>query len=500
MNPQHLFPSLYQGDDETADSLGIRRDIRQRARGFAIMFTHAACSPSSSAVQPPSHISPEVVFAKFLALAPEIRHSIMEQLDCGNILSIGIFFASAALPVFTYFAVAKTSREMYNCALPLLYRHVDISCHNDAGLFLDWRRDRTVENNYPDRYRSEYERNGLQTRQKAFVRAILMTPSRGALVYSLTWTYDLYYVDYDRTYEAQQEMWRAFALLSRVRRLDMCSFDREEFAVVPPPLFPTASSIRIGGKMSYAFFRSVVSSPENVVFLDLDNPQGFGQWKDGLLDEDEVSITYMNNLGSYPETVDANKIPLVRHPGAMRGHLEPLLGRFTKLKHLYLRTVGQDDCATWRWSEARDMERYAEIANFITSVSSTLISLTFEQGIEAEENIQTRNCRQSPRPRQQIGRPMDTYFLSYISPTLVNGPWPNLRTLILRGIGGRRSKLPFGSGAGWIAEDHGVFESAEDRLRVALGEGVEFKWEKEVGRSFYLQHGIDYSDPHAPYP
>jgi len=153
----------------------------------------------------------------------------------------------------------------------------------------------------------------------------------------------------------------------------------------------------------------------------------------------------------------------------MRGHLEPLLDYFTNLKkYLHLHTIGQDDFTSCMWSEAREKERYTEVAKFIKSVSSTLTARVFELGIEAEVD-QAISCRDYCRGHQ-VGRPMDTYFLSCILPILIRGSWPKLKSLPLCSTGGRirvcGPSMSVGPRA-WEPEDYGIFESVEDQVRIA---------------------------------
>lgn len=56
----------------------------------------------------------------------------------------------------------------------------------------------------------------------------------------------------------------------------------ENRLIVPPPLFSSATKIRIGGRMPYALFRAVISNPFNLQNLHIHNPQGRGQSSDGL--------------------------------------------------------------------------------------------------------------------------------------------------------------------------------------------------------------------------
>jgi hypothetical protein len=238
-----------------------------------------------------------------------------------------------------------------------------------------------VESNSPDRDISDEEFIALKARQEYFVDTIIKNPKRGALVHSLAWTYHCSYEGwgYEDIGEPRMRFWKAFGLLGKVERLDFCSFMGEGNWLVPPPLFPNAKFIRIGGRMPYAIFRALISSPEKIISLELDNPQGFAQIRDEDEDEDDSRdgqgdlLNGPRNYVSLPETEDENHLPLVRHSGPMRGHLRPLIGQFTHLKHLSLHTVGQFHDSEPSWSEAREKARYSEIADFISSVSSTLL-------------------------------------------------------------------------------------------------------------------------------
>jgi hypothetical protein len=151
-----------------------------------------------------------------------------------------------------------------------------MSCHRDS----------TVEGNNPDREIPVFTFEKLQDRQERFVETIIGRPLLGTFVLSLTWTYNWYpyrEVEYheEKPDPGQEKMWKAFQLMKGVKSLDMCSINVERELLIPPPLFPKATSIRIGGLMSYAFVRSMISSPATVRFLDLDNVQGLAQLVDG---------------------------------------------------------------------------------------------------------------------------------------------------------------------------------------------------------------------------
>jgi len=354
-----------------------------------------------------------------------------------------------------------------------------------------------VEGNSPDRDISDEIYAQLKARQESFVDNIIKPPSRGALVHSLTWTYQSrgYYEgsSYMEIYERRERIWKAFELLDRVERLVICSFMGEDDWLIPSSFFSNAKSIRIGGKMPYAFFRALIASPGKIVSLELDNPQGLAQTNDGMNSRDVYGNypLYPLNLVRFRETEDDNHLPLVRHGGPMRGHLRPLVGRFTHLKHLYLRTVGYVDSTESSWSETREKARYGEMADFISSVSSTLTSPTFQQGPKAGRD-------QMPADGPRL---MDSYFASHILPCLMKGPWPELKVLSICGIHGQidetENHREDGRSLELVAEGLDILSSAEELLRVALGAKVVLNWMREVGSSFYFLPGSNHNDPSA---
>jgi FtsP/CotA-like multicopper oxidase with cupredoxin domain len=93
---------------------------------------------------------------------------------------------------------------------------------------------------------------------------------------------------------------------------------------------------------------------------------------------------------------------------------------------------------------------------------------------------------------------MDKYFLECIHPILLSTQWEKLKKITIRGVGGKSrglngSRTPRVEFRTWEPDDPVVFEIAEDRLRLALGERVEVEWDVEVGRTFYLHEGSNYT-------
>lgn len=126
--------------------------------------------------------------------------------------------------------------------------------------------------------------------------------------------------------------------------------------------------------MPYPYFRAIISSPETVVSLKLDNSQGFEQCEDRNRNlQGQKNSYYYLVPGCFSEE-DEDGLPLARHSGPMRGHLNVYRSRFERLQHLAIHTIGQQSSLDTRWFRAREKARYIEVADFVRSVASTLLT------------------------------------------------------------------------------------------------------------------------------
>ncbi|TGO32895.1 hypothetical protein BHYA_0281g00180 [Botrytis hyacinthi] len=308
-------------------------------------------------------------------------------------------------------------------------------------------------------------------------------------------------------------MWEAWKFLIRVERLDIYSLacDWKDFvdfpargceedyfgpsAIVPPAVFPGATSIRIGGLMPYPYFRACVSRPSIVTSLEMENLQGLLQPKDSCL----LHVNYVLHSGidddfwtnhtKHKETEDENGIPVLRHGGPMRGHLQPLVGKLAQLKHLKISTVGHEVSRDVRWSETREEKRYSEMAKFIESVAPTLVTFAFEQGVGLELlEIWQVESHDYTSTLSQLRRPMDDYFLKFILPALLGGAWYQLRRFSIRGLCGNvrvemRRLLRYASFTPEVSE---ILESTMHQLRSVMSNSVELTLERETQRVFHM--------------
>ncbi|THV52106.1 hypothetical protein BGAL_0089g00340 [Botrytis galanthina] len=311
-------------------------------------------------------------------------------------------------------------------------------------------------------------------------------------------------------------MWEAWTFLIQLKSLDVYSlagdwrdivefpapgfesFDEDDFgpsAIVPPAVFPEAISIRIGGLMPYSYFRAYVSRPSIVTSLEMENLQGLLQPKDSCL----LLFNFVARAGTddhfwpnhtkYEETEDEDGIPVMRHGGPMRGHLQPLVGKFVQLKHLKISTAGCEVSRDLRWSEEREEKRYSEMANFIKSVAPTLVTFAFEQGVGLEplELWQVRS-HNNTSTFNQWRRPIDEYFLEFMLPALLEGTWSKLKKFSIQGVGGnvRYETARFLREVNFAPEAPEFLESVMHKLRSVMSDSVEFTFESETQRVFHM--------------
>lgn len=380
---------------------------------------------------------------------------------------------------------------MHLRGLSILYYHVNISCHNDKGLFPSIYQRNMVRGNNPVRKVEDSRMRNLQRRQENFLNTMTQKPTLGLLVLALSWTYQSTYYTWEEAECGQERIFEGFQPLKRIKTLDICCFNREQHIIIPLALFPAAISVKIGGRMPYAFFRAIVSSPSRLISLEIDNVEGFGQLRDGLDEE----LSYVSHLASIPETEDVNGKPLVRHDGPMHGHLRELIGQCTSLRHLVIRTIGQEDAADYRWTRAREEKRYSEMTEFIMATSETLETLIFEQGIEPLEG----GKRLPIDHHGGAERPMDSFCLMHIVPALLNTPWLKLKNIAISGVDPSRQSRRSSAASSFLSKVYPNEFSPEDMLRHILPKGAELVWDSRSENTFHLQSGSNYIHPFGIY-
>lgn len=324
--------------------------------------------------------------------------------------------------------------------LSRLYSHIDISCHNDLGLWPSIRPGTLVFPDNPQRL-LEDETPGLRRRQERFLQTMSVNPSFATFVHSFIWTFIPWYENEGEELQADlTPTWRILASFGNVRKVDFISLAQVREDAPPSHLFSSVKFLRIGGQISHVMVTSIMSSfdPAALTSLGLDDLQDFGHVSRNK------PMPLNTNLSVARETSDKNGLPILQHPGPMRGYLHLLKGKCTALKRLIMRTVGQELALDSSWSEEKDLERYKQWADFIDSVRFSLEGLEIEHGLEAEDPQAMPPCSRIPMAGI---RPMDMRFIHAILPVLTRKPWPRLVSMSVRGIGGRRSV--------WLAGDDG---------------------------------------------
>ncbi|KAI9752610.1 MAG: hypothetical protein M4579_005558 [Chaenotheca gracillima] len=382
-------------------------------------------------------------------------------------------------------SLCLASCTTYEVGLPILNRNVDVSNHNDKGLFRSYYPKIKVESENLDRALTDAERESLHRRQESLVERLLDHPERGADIRSLTWTLRTWDNIDEREYaedpETEEDMWKAFQTMRNVQTVDIASVLYARELKAPPPLFASATSIRLLGQMSHVMARSILRSvdPSKLTTLVLDNVQDFGQKSEGV--DLDASNPERKKESMYKGRPDC------RFPGPMRSHLYPLVGKCTTLRHLSLHSIGQE--APWdsnRWGIEREVNRYKEWAAFINSVKPSLETLSLEQGVVPVRKdagfCRTTDTRMKAGYPQNPPAPMDERFIQYILPVLKTGPWPKLEAMTLLGVW--RSPTS--------EEDR---HAAVAQLQNALGPHVLLKTAASASKTFYFPfHGHPYDD------
>ncbi|KAH7041966.1 hypothetical protein B0J12DRAFT_217329 [Macrophomina phaseolina] len=227
-----------------------------------------------------------------------------------------------------------------------------------------------------------------------------------------------------------QPLWEVFGAFKRVSSIDIAWLRTLRETCPPPPLFTTATSIRLVGQASTQFITTILASidPANLASLSTINLQEYA---------DPVPPVPrdmpLRQIATHLETTARNRAPLrpltSTFPGPMHGHLRPLTDRCPKLTHLEIRTY-----APWEhWEKiSLDDTRYEEWAHFIRSVRSTLRTLIFEHH-RSESSRLWRTNRSHPFGAR--GRPaLWTLFNDHLLPVITEAPWPSLKRLELSGF------------------------------------------------------------------
>ena len=366
-------------------------------------------------------------------------------------------------------AISRTCKALHNKAVPLLYRKVDISAHNQ-GLLQFTHTNGSHYYGWADEFRPRFELAPLARSQQSFLSAILKHPEIGKHVHEFSWTVRSNwdpngYQPNTMIYKAvppDTRMWEAFQLLNNVKTLDLAylheNFDRTYLREPPNSLFATATNIRLSGVM----YRQVVNS----ILHSVDLPKLERLAIDNLQDPGHIGPVYPYIApGRNFDAQDLNQrteSEELTFPGPMRGVLPLLHGRCTALHTFLYRKPGLYQYGT-TFSKSADEKCYEEFAAFIVSVKPTLRCLTFEQGTPPPPGWPGQGVT------RQRDRPLDAYFIRHAFPALMSGDWPNLQKVQILGVGSWKG-VP------------AITKKMKRDLQKALGENVRLVIKEEADR------------------
>ncbi|MCJ1474522.1 hypothetical protein MMC13_003180 [Lambiella insularis] len=314
-----------------------------------------------------------------------------------------------------------------------------------------------------------------------FVQTMLSYPGYRWYVRSLAWTFlvlDEWDQDPIPIPPPLTELWPVLQGLPNVLSVDVAHIDCywDLCLLGPPPkiLFPSATSVRLVGRLDYTFATSILHAidPACLVSLCLDNVQDEGQMSSENRSVPDLYISTAEQVDTYEP--DGQRGWVVE--GGMRKLLAPLAGRCTALRELVLRKAGQEKTPTEFWNNKADEELYEEWAMFVESTKRTLRTVVLEQGLPTwgvgQHEPRSRHLTiRGPLPPRQLSRPMDERFMRILFPVLTTGHWPCLERMEIRGVG---------SWDGVQAMDEG--KQAE--LRRTIGDGATLVVEEAASTSF----------------
>ncbi|EOD48689.1 hypothetical protein UCRNP2_4547 [Neofusicoccum parvum UCRNP2] len=377
--------------------------------------------------------------------------------------------------------LGATARLLHRICVEELFHTIDLSVHNSPELAhvgpvraISWPHSRVefeVPLDFSDRPRVPLD-DEVWIRQKKLVRTVTENPEYGQYVRELHWSVlDPPYrtgnsipsatsgrdedgsseddeLEQDRAFVRSPEswddeglrlldhigddgpLWETFKAFTKVSAIDIAWLRSLRETCPPPPLFSTATSVRLAGQASKQFVSAILDSinPENLVSLATINLQEFA---DPLppLPKNMPLREAAQFLENHSHIHDPTRTLSSTFAGPMHNHLAPLTSRCPKLAHLEIRSY-----APWEhWEKiSLDDARYAEWAAFIRSARPSLRTLVFEHH-RAESSRLWRTNRSHPWGAR--GRPaLWTLFNAHLLPVVTEAPWPRLERVELAGF------------------------------------------------------------------
>ena len=205
----------------------------------------------------------------------------------------------------------------------------------------------------------------------------------------------------------------------------------------PSKLFQSASSLTISGCASHHILDRLLekSKCHRITHLVLNNVFAFAQPKITPTKRIEEE---RNEPWTYVIPARERSTPFDNEFGPIQGHLILSAPSMTALSSLHIHTIGIARGCLSSIPEA-DISRYKEYGNVLKTLTETLETFVFEQGMDSKEWTTQDGyhfCATRIAPLDWSRRPMDVLFADYLLPSIMSARWYKLRTLALRGIGG----------------------------------------------------------------
>ncbi|KAF2137111.1 uncharacterized protein K452DRAFT_302263 [Aplosporella prunicola CBS 121167] len=407
-------------------------------------------------------------------------------------------------------ALSATCQWLHSICTEELYRSIDLSRHNssETANFFEYGPHPIPAYNvmYPETPLDQ----AIRKRQRSLLATLQTRPGYGEHVRHLAWSiimappgrkngnYQLYEnsIDYRITIRRDDPidllvedspLWAAFSTMTKVIIIDVFFLRMYRESCPPPPLFPSATSIRLGGQVSRSFVRAILGERDASALRHLDF-DGLSQYANPLPDPPDglthaQLMQYCLDLYPIRESIERSAEYAGERKntpaGPLSGHMQPYLTRrCTNLTSLRIGTWAPQRSEDLR---PHDAARYREYGAFLGSIRPTLRSLFFEQNGDnwVNEQLALQAPEDSLRPGEQL-------FTRFIHPVLLEAEWPCLERLEVRGVGVRVKLWP-----GQYTQEPPSLPKSTESIRYKLRSlpGREQGWRVEetdlrIGRDF----------------
>lgn len=391
----------------------------------------------------------------------------------------------------THYNLVLASKLLHSICTPQLYRDIDLSSHH-FGRIREWEDIIQFEMwaNTDDSLGSE----GLLSRQRSFLHAIIKHSEYASHVRSLSWT--LLWCDRpydDGIIEIDYQIWNVFAALKRVTRLDLAhlpvDFYPDPFTRQPPPvLFPMVTDLSLSGWMPHQLVTNILNSIDlsKLRSLNLDALQEEGNLPNGELMPEEVNRMFWNCewrtrlCGRVTKETPLTDRSII-FPGPMWLPIVPLIGKLDSLRCLKLRIppLHEEDCL-------EHMHFISVMATLVASVTPTILELDLDYA-QSLRYLGTIGNHQFPRAWniERVRLRQSMTILETFSHCFLTCNWESLQKISLSGFI-QTCQIPYPS---MDVTRHRTLQASFKNHFVARD--VEFDWSDDSPRPARLFLGHD---------